>query len=595
MNFNLFSIEFLPSSNGWGSGELKFGKNITSVHAPNGAGKTPLLSGIVFCLGYTVSYRADIKHHCDSIRLKFHVGGVLYILTRSLNDKFFLTAEEKDGSQTIFRSEGDFSDYFFHILSVPSNELTTTNGDSTRLYTSTLLPCFWIDQLEGYSKQYYAPNRFIKDQAQEMYRIMLGLPPRNPYAKKRSLISKRRTLEQVNEEITYRGRVHEELVSTLKDDDDREISALREDRKRINSKIEELKDGITKIDQIEGYYDASLNDRRYAIEEYKNKISRTSSRIKSFEDIEEQINAEVDTLSLNDDSARRLRESSEFCDNPKCTVFLKSEKSYGKSLLYLKDQLKDIQSNVEYLNRELRSTQGILNESESRIGSIELEKSRLIKSHGFEGLMSILSQLTQDLVRTESSIMAHEKLDESSSKHAALLNKREVVHKEIEDLEGASRAGASEAVKEIRERMSSCISKWLDILETRNLHGNPSLDANFVLSIGDEKYTDFSGSTRIRIILAFRAALLEVASEVGSESNLGLLILDTPKQQEIEEKHLRNYFMKLEELAKNYNDIQIVFSSTEYTQEISEHDALWVPTYEGKEQLMFLGDRRAFH
>lgn len=589
MNFKLYSIEFLPSANGWGSGELEFGKKITSVHAPNGAGKPPLLSGIVFCLGYKVSYREDIKHHCESIRLKFHIGESLYILTRSLNDAFHLTTEETNNT-ILFKSEGDFSDYFFNILGVPSNELTTSNGDSTRLYTSTYLPCFWIDQLEGYSKQYFSPVRFIKDQEQEMYRVMLGLPPRNPYALKRSLILKRRTLEDVNEEITYRGRIHNELEKTLKDDDDRDITLLRQELKRTNEKITELKDGITKIDQIEGYYDSTLNDKRYEIENHKNTISRIKARINSFKSIEEQINAEVDTLALNDESARQLRAFSEFCDNPKCTVFLNSEKSYGKSLLYLKDQLKDIQSNIEYLNNELSIIQSILNENESRIEKIESDKNRLLKSHGFEGLMNILSQLTGDLIRIESSIKAHEKLDDSSTKHVALLNKREIIHKEIDDLEGTSRAGTSVAVKDFRNRISSCISKWLDVLETKNLHGNPSLDANFFLSIGDEKYTDFLGSTRIRIVLAFRAAMLEIASEIGSESNLGLLILDTPKQQEIDEKDLRNYFVKLEELANHYNNIQIIFSSTEYSQNISDDDSLWLPTYEGKEQLMYLGD-----
>lgn len=589
MNFKLYSIEFLPSTNGWGSGELEFGKYITSVHAPNGAGKTPLLSGIVFCLGYKVSYREDIKHHCESIRLKFHIGESLYIVTRSLNDAFYLTAEEIN-NKYIFRNEGEFSDYFFNILCVSNNELTTSSGESTRLYTSTYLPCFWIDQLEGYSKQYFSPVKFIKDQEQEMYRIMLGLPPKNPYALKRSLILKRRILEGVNEELTYRDRIHNELETALKDDDDRDISLLRQERERINEKITELKDGITKIDQIEGYYDSTLNDKRYEIESHKNKISRIKARINSFKAIEDQINAEVDTLSLNDDSARQLRSFSEFCDNPKCTVFLNSEKSYGKSLLYLKDQLKDIQSNIEYLNNDLSITRATLDENESRIEKIEIDKSRLLKSHGFEGLMNILSQLTEDLVRTESSIKAHEKLSESSTKHVALLNKRELIHKEIDDLEGASRASASAAVKEIRDRLSSCISRWLDILETKNLHGNPSIDANFSLSIGDEKYTDFLGSTRIRIVLAFRAAMLEVASEIDSESNLGLLILDTPKQQEIDEKDLRNYFIKLEELAKRYKNIQIVFSSTEYTQNISDDDSLWLPTYEGKEQLMYLGN-----
>ena len=47
--------------------------------------------------------------------------------------------------------------------------------------------------------------------------------------------------------------------------------------------------------------------------------------------------------------ARRLFASFEdICSNPACGLFLGSSESYGKNLLYLKDQVKDLQRNTEF-------------------------------------------------------------------------------------------------------------------------------------------------------------------------------------------------------------------------------------------------------
>lgn len=47
MTFKLESIEFTPSgTEGWESGKLIFGSQVTVVHADNTTGKTPLLKGI---------------------------------------------------------------------------------------------------------------------------------------------------------------------------------------------------------------------------------------------------------------------------------------------------------------------------------------------------------------------------------------------------------------------------------------------------------------------------------------------------------------------------------------------------------------------
>ncbi|MDB5613775.1 MAG: hypothetical protein JWQ22_1428, partial [Devosia sp.] len=43
--------------NGWESPLLEFGHRTTSLHAPNGSGKTPLVQAIPFCFGFDAKFQ----------------------------------------------------------------------------------------------------------------------------------------------------------------------------------------------------------------------------------------------------------------------------------------------------------------------------------------------------------------------------------------------------------------------------------------------------------------------------------------------------------------------------------------------------------
>ena len=68
------------------------------------------------------------------------------------------------------------------------------------------------------------------------------------------------------------------------------------------------------------------------------------------------------------------------------------------------------------------------------------------------------------------------------------------------------------------------------------------------------------------------------------------MILDTPRQHDISAEDLDQFIRELKILA-NENDVQIVFSTTEYKYEIGEGDRDWLPIYEDEdfEQTMYLG------
>jgi len=49
---------------GWESEEITFGSHITQITGENGSGKTPIIQAIVFCLGFPITFRDDVKAKC---------------------------------------------------------------------------------------------------------------------------------------------------------------------------------------------------------------------------------------------------------------------------------------------------------------------------------------------------------------------------------------------------------------------------------------------------------------------------------------------------------------------------------------------------
>ncbi|MDC4743411.1 hypothetical protein OHV75_17370, partial [Acinetobacter baumannii] len=73
----------------------------------------------------------------------------------------------------------------------------------------------------------------------------------------------------------------------------------------------------------------------------------------------------------------------------------------------------------------------------------------------------------------------------------------------------------------------------------------------------------------------------------NNKNKFNFLVLDTPKQHEIQVVDLDNYMKELKKLCSKF-DIQVIFSTTEYHYVCHKGDTEWIPKYEGKEQKMFL-------
>lgn len=153
-----------------------------------------------------------------------------------------------------------------------------------------------------------------------------------------------------------------------------------------------------------------------------------------------------------------------------------------------------------------------------------------------------------------------------------------------DDADTRRRRNVSAATK----KLAAATNRWLTILKA-NEGGAIGVDESLRLTVGDKPLSDTkgpSGSSRLRLILAYHAAMLEVALELGG-SHPPWLLFDAPKQHELEPDDFAAYLVELRRVFAGKN-VQIVISSSTVISKESG-DETWEPRFPGEKHPWFLG------
>lgn len=586
---HLKSLQFWSDNkNGWQSKELKFGKSFTFVHGENSCGKTPLLRSIFFALGMQASFRNDIIENATGVKLDIELSGVSYIFKRKFSDNYKVQViYTRDGSEQIFTSEKDTSKFIFEQLGYPHAAVTSNRNTETQIYFSTIAPLFWKEQLGSWDVIYHVSSRFISDQREEATRFVLGLTPKNPYGVKAEIKRERKNVDKITEEIADRNEIVKELEEIFGQVDSHDIGQMETKRTEVKAQLTRLQGDFSSLSNVSKDFDSVIYSKQIDIGRFQAAIADRTSRIRSLKHIVNEVAAEADTLSLNDDAAERFRSLESVCSNTGCGMFVASKEAYGKSLLYLKDQMKDLETNIKQLDAENVKTEEGINLIRQEIDEIEKKKNEALQKSGVEKVASAIQLIASQLVDLETKIATAERMKKQRTRLENLLLKREKTYEKIEDLEETKKAAKEKAVKEARRILGSKVNEWKDSLHLTAVDGDAVFEAGFDYKFGTEKYKQLDGSARTRAVLAFHAALLELALEKGNHPKI--FILDTPKQQELKTNDLKDYFDRLRVLSNKYPDLQIIFSSSEFNFVPTDNDRIWEPEYPGEEHPMYLG------
>ncbi|MDL9987609.1 AAA family ATPase [Providencia rettgeri] len=564
------------------SDELIFGKEVTELYGPNGSGKTPLIQSIIFCLGYPCKFRDEIYRSCQYARLKFEIDDKIYISEREFSNEFILNLYF-DGVVNRFYNELDYSKFIFDLLNINSPSLITTQKKQTYPYLSSILPIYYLDQDSGFSRYYNAPANYIKDQFSEMLRLIFQLPEKNSFEKKKLSIDLDAEIKYLDESLVVQ-RKNIDLIKKEINDEQGNKEKLEIQINELNEELDNLKNSSSvKNDAILGM-DKLIYDYKKSKNELQFRIGELKKRSESLDRIKNEINIEINTLNLNEEAKRVFISFEEICSSANCGLFSKSTESYAKNLLYLKDQIKDIDRSI---NTGKMNIDGIIleiSQLDSLIKQAQKIKSDLVEDEGFSSIIETVSTITArvfELQQDKEKLIKLEKMEsiyiEYSNKRDSALDRKESITKNFTNL--------PKLIK-IKNQLRELYIKWLDIMNTTNVNRNISFKDDFSPILGNESIEQLKGSTKVRAILAYRASLIETIA-MSDQKAFDFIILDTPKQHEIHHEDIDEFMKNMKALSKKYN-FQIIFSSTEYLFSCDEDDCLWKPIYPGEKHSMFL-------
>lgn len=571
---------------GWRSKELKFANDITQLYGPNGCGKTPIIQSIVYCLGYQTRFREDILNNCQNAQLEAEIDQKIYRFTREFTTgaRVDIQVDEPSGSSQNFYKEQDFSKYLFELLGLDFPSLVSFKNEPTTPFLSTLLPVFYLDQDTGYMDFYKPEASFIKNQFSEMMRILFGFLPKNSFNKKRNQIRLKEHIESIDKLVNRRHRDYK-IAKERVEEEIRDLDTINRDIETLKAKLNDLKNSKSiKTESIDAIEEIISGNKR-KIRQLERQITDIITRNKSVALIRNEIEEEIRTLGLNEEAKRIFQTFDEICASENCKLFEASSESYGKNLLYLKDQIKDLERNAEAGKIRVTALQNQIESLKENNTSLDSRKEKLLEDEDLKALIEAISELTKGIIGLETERQEAENIERYQKLYFDSLLKREAAQEEFDTLTATKTKSSPDFIK-TRTELTICFLKWLDILETRNVDKSISFVQDFLPVMGEEKISQLKGSTRTRVVLAFHAALLEVLNKADCR-NINFMIFDTPRQHDIQADHLDKFMKELKSLASNYGN-QIIFSTTEYHYSGDSNDIDWIPEFPGEDQKMFL-------
>lgn len=580
----LISLQIFPSgSKGWGSNQLSFGANVTQLFGPNGCGKTPVVQSIAYCLGFPCVFRNDIYDRCDYVTLHVETSKGNLVINRTYSRDVDIEVVEPSGHVQKFYNEKDYSSYIFDWLDLNVSNLVTNSNKSTSPYLASMLPIFYLDQDDGYSKLYCPPSGFIKDQFSEMVRMLFDLPVKNSFDEKKEKINAKEKLDFLDRQVESQSRrveVARQSLSAISKSSDQikdEIRGLEIELDHLKSSEASRDDSINTIDRL-------ISNHRQNIRDIDFEISEVRKRTNGMNQIVHEINAEIDTLNLNEESRRVFLSFGEICGSAHCQLFSSSSDSYSKNLLYLKDQIKDLERNSERDELKIEHLETQKKQLEDLVHGIVDERNRSVQKSEVSSLVDAISEIKNQVFELQNQLLDIEKVESLENIHLDILSQR---GKALEKYQAfSSDRSIIPSIVRIKAELRKTFLKWLDVIHTSNVSHDITYKDDFFPILGGESVSQLKGSTRIRAVLAYHAALIELMAKLDRLS-FRFLILDTPKQHEIHVDDLDRYLKALKDICVRHG-VQVIFSTTEYHYEGDSDDAEWRPMYPGEEQNMFL-------
>ncbi|NNN90769.1 hypothetical protein FKN13_25725, partial [Vibrio sp. 2-2(9)] len=207
------------------------------------------------------------------------------------------------------------------------------------------------------------------------------------------------------------------LVSKSSEELEYEISTLESEIEQLKSSGANHDDSINVLDRLISKHKASIRNLTFEIAE----INKRTSGIAQ---IVHEINTEIETLNLNEEARRVFLSFNEICGTSNCQLFSSSSDAYSKNLLYLKDQIKDLERNADI---DKIKTEQIMQQRESLEGLIQTiidERNQSLEKSEVSALVDAISELKNQIFELQSQKSDVEKVELLENKHFQTIAER---------------------------------------------------------------------------------------------------------------------------------------------------------------------------
>lgn len=591
----LLELEVLPNGEeGWTSGPWAFGERTTLLLGPNGSGKTPLIKLLSSCLGQPVELPPDVVSRCAAARLTVRSEGQKVVVTRQLTSEPQVSVEFPGEEPREIADDRELSALMLKLIGVSERKFVGLRGELVPPYISVLAPVFIVDQDQGWTVPYARHERhnFVRDQREEMVRWVLDLPGRHAPVDRGEYQSVKLHLASLQEQIGIKRRTVEALLegtseATLPDTVERLV--LRRSALQELLSVEYL--ALTParaVDDVVTADAAKLMQERSALALQLEGMER---RLARFATTQRATEAELAVLADNEIAADAFRH---FCGNENCQFFRKPEESYGRRLLYLKDQLKDFQTGLSTAQKETGLLRSRLKDVEERIAALQQAAISIQRERPEDGLARRIKQYATELADVNARLRDLERIEEERKQLEALVLREEAANVRLSELRPRGAGGRDrERLLDARARLALALSEWMEVLRTPNVSRDVTIDENLRILLGGERFANqshHSGSTRTRIVLAYHAALLETSLALGGH-HPRLLLLDAPRQHELAARDLQEFTRRFcERFGSGPAPVQLVITATD--RDVVPPDCLdqmWEPPFVSEGVRHFFG------
>lgn len=586
----LRSIQIRPRDpDGWTSPELTFGERTTLATGPLGSGKTPIMKALAYALGAPVELPPAVRERCASIHLTMAVDEQVHHLERSI-EPGVVCAVGPDRGRSNINDDRQLSAWVLDKLGVPEREFASLKGGPTYSYMSVLAPVFLVDQDVGWSAPYVAQEsfKFVRDQREEVIRWMLGVPQKHRVVDKSAFQEAKADQAAIQQQILFKRRTIEKLTK----EDDRLRATVSPDelmarRSALHDQLRAATTVMESLTRFETALDARLRDlvaRRDAVRDLLGVMRRRRDQILS---VQVDVQAETEALEQNEVAAAAFRT---LCSSENCKFFRQPDDSYGRRLLYLKDQLKDFSLSASQIAVEIESLELESKAAEVAVETLTHEKRQALTHSGAGDTIAAVESLTKEIALVSVMIDRLERLAVERRQLEALINQELRAGEKVAELKPTGGRRENSRLLDARSILAGAFNEWIEALQTPNVPRDAIVDEELRVIIGGERFNSkisHSGSTRTRLVLAFHGALVEASLKMDGH-HPPLLALDAPRQNELRPADIRLFVERFENTVGS--TVQLVLSATdEAVVRPGDGVVIWSPTYLLGNETRYLG------